>query len=297
MLILSSRYEKMGTTNIKSFIQNLQLQLLPHYEVTEIRQFANLILEHLLGFTSTQVLTQELREFTNQELTKVMEITERLLQHEPIQYILGSTEFYNLKLEVNTSVLIPRPETEELLEWILSDKAVDKSSFLDIGTGSGCIALTLKSNLPNALVEAWDISATALEVATNNAKINQLEVTFNRVDVLNVTDDIFKNTYTCIVSNPPYIRELEKELMQNNVLNFEPHTALFVSNNDPLIFYRHIALLAQKLLVNKGVLFFEINEFLGSEMVSMLQQMNYTSIELRKDLSGKDRMVRAVWHH
>ena len=219
---------------------------------------------------------------------------EELKKEVPIQYLLGKTHFYGLDFEVNENVLIPRPETEELVEWIINEnKAIDKKKkvkILDIGTGSGCIAISLAKNLPNAEVYAIDVSKKALETAKRNAISNNVEIIFMLKNVLEL--EILKSNYDIIVSNPPYVRNLEKEEIKKNVLDYEPHLALFVEDNDALIFYRKIASLAQKNLLENGQLYFEINQYLGKEMTDLLEEMNFKNIELRKDIYDNDRMIK-----
>jgi release factor glutamine methyltransferase len=206
---------------------------------------------------------------------------------------LGETEFYGLPFYVDESVLIPRPETEELVDWI--QKENDKNAFLnilDIGTGSGCIAIALKHGFTNSTVHAFDISVQALETAQSNTERNNLEVNFAQVDILNAPD--FTTKWDIIVSNPPYITEHEKDDMFPNVLNHEPHLALFVPDNDPLLFYRKIALFARQHLHHNGKLYFEINRESGKECMELLTGLGFNDIELKKDISGNDRMVRAI---
>lgn len=222
-------------------------------------------------------------------------VLDRLKLSEPIQYIFGETLFYGLPFTVNRDTLIPRPETEELVSWILEDRLEITSSqvsVLDIGTGSGCIAITLAKHWENASVRAWDISEEALVVAQKNALLNKVKIDFEPVNILTIEDT--SHRFDIIVSNPPYVRELEKTKMQKNVLDYEPHTALFVSNLDPLLFYRKIAALAKKALATKGLLFFEINEYLGEALVQLLEEEGYTDIMLKKDFFGKDRMIRCA---
>lgn len=216
----------------------------------------------------------------------------RLKRAEPIQYILGETEFCELTFKVNPSVLIPRPETSELVRWIAAENSARENSILDIGTGSGCIAISLAKMMPQATVTAWDISPEAIETAERNNKLNGTSVTFARQDIFAAEGEGAK--YDIIVSNPPYIKENEKEKMQRNVLDWEPCIALFVPNNDPLLFYRQIALKGTQLLKNGGRLYFEINREHGEETCNMLTQYGYTAIELRKDFADNDRMIRAI---
>lgn len=214
----------------------------------------------------------------------------------PIQYLLGKTSFYGLDFEVNENVLIPRPETEELVDWILESQKSKAESrklkILDIGTGSGCIAVSLAKNLSDAKVFAIDVSEKALATAKKNAEINAVEITFISQNILETQD--LGQKFDIIVSNPPYVRHLEKEEIKKNVLDNEPHLALFVEDNDALIFYRKIAELAQKNLSSSGQLYFEINQYLGKEMIELLETMNFKNVELRKDIYGNDRMTRST---
>ncbi|MBQ5817424.1 MAG: peptide chain release factor N(5)-glutamine methyltransferase, partial [Bacteroidaceae bacterium] len=211
---------------------------------------------------------------------------------EPIQYILGETEFCDLTFKVNPSVLIPRPETSELVRWIVEENGDKECRILDIGTGSGCIAISLAKMMPSAAVTAWDISPEAIETAESNNKLNGTNVTFARQDIFAAEGEGAK--YDIIVSNPPYIKENEKEKMQRNVLDWEPCIALFVPDNDPLLFYRQIARKGLQLLKNGGRLYFEINRENGEETCAMLAEYGYTAIELRKDFADNDRMIRAI---
>ena len=231
---------------------------------------------------------------------------EALKNHEPIQYIIGQTEFYGLPFYVNENTLIPRPETEELVELILSNTTTNgqlenvegnnQFNILDIGTGTGCIAISLAKQLPNANVSAIDVSAKALEIANKNAELNQVDINFIENDILKICDSELDsaNKFDIIVSNPPYVRQLEKQQMQDNVLNHEPHLALFVDDENPLIFYRAITQFATKNLNPNGELYFEINEYLGKEMMSLLEEFGFKDIQLKQDLFGKDRMVKGT---
>ena len=216
----------------------------------------------------------------------------RLKKQEPIQYILGCTAFYGLTFTVNEHTLIPRPETEELVDWVLSnlhdqDRVLD---ILDIGTGSGCIAISLAKNIPTARVSGIDISEKTLEVAQENAVKNQVLVSFCKKDILETT--ALKNKYDVMVSNPPYVRQLEKKAMNANVLDYEPGVALFVPNEDPLLFYRKIAQLAMVSLQTRGWLYFEINEYLSKEMDVLLKEIGFANIEIKKDFREVPRMIK-----
>jgi release factor glutamine methyltransferase len=223
-------------------------------------------------------------------------ILKRLQKEEPIQYILGKTEFYGLPFLVDKNTLIPRPETEELVEWILSEiqkiqggNQKTPLAILDIGTGTGCIPITLAKNTVNTVITAIDISAAALRVAKKNAVLNSVPVNFIMLNILKTTQ--LPQKYNLIVSNPPYVRELEKVEISANVLENEPHLALFVANKNPLVFYDKIADLAKQQLNENGMLFFEINQYLGKETVKMLEEKGFQNIQLKKDLSGNDRML------
>ena len=229
-----------------------------------------------------------------------------LKNHEPIQYIIGQTEFYGLPFYVNENTLIPRPETEELVELILSNTTANNHlelvevnnqfNILDIGTGTGCIAISLAKQLPNANVSAIDVSAKALEMANKNAQLNQVDINFIENDILKICNSELDSAtkFDIIVSNPPYVRQLEKQQMQDNVLNHEPHLALFVEDENPLIFYRAITQFATKNLKPNGELYFEINEYLGKEMMALLEAFGFKNIQLKQDLFGKDRMICGV---
>jgi len=215
---------------------------------------------------------------------------DRLKQHEPIQYILGHAWFYGLQIGVNAHTLIPRPETEELVAWVLSDWGTSQTTVLDLGTGSGCIALALAKNMTEATISAMDFSEDALEKAKQNAAELDLQVHFFKGDIL---EDSSFGQYDVMVSNPPYVRLLEKQMMKQNVLAFEPDSALYVSDDDPLLYYRHLAKLATAMLKPKGAIYVEINEYLGEASMALFEAQGLSSVELRKDLFGKDRMLKA----
>lgn len=263
------------------------------YDKNEIRNFISILALHHLGYTKVDCMMNATVALADEDALFFEESLQLLLQHIPIQQIVGETEFYGLAFKVTKDVLIPRPETEELVQWILTDIQKRDINILDIGTGSGCIPITLKNNCIQAKVSSWDVSEAALLVAKHNAEINNVEVNFEKHDVLQ-WNGALAEPLDIIVSNPPYIRELEKSWMHKNVLDHEPHLALFVSDNDPLIFYRKIAHIAMKELKIGGALYFEINEALGKEMVDLLETIGFKDIELRKDLFGKDRMIKGV---
>jgi release factor glutamine methyltransferase len=281
---------------IREYRTNFIKELLPIYDAGEAESFFYLILEEKNQLKRIDLALNPDLTFSNEEIHFWNSILDSLKKEIPIQYLLGKTSFYGLDFEVNPAVLIPRPETEELVEWIIqSQKSEVKSQdvkILDIGTGSGCIAISLAKNIQNAQVFAIDVSEKALVTAQKNAEINCVNVTFFEKNILE-TDDL-EQQFDIIISNPPYVRELEKQEIKKNVLDNEPHLALFVEDNDALIFYRKIAELAQKNLLPNGQLFFEINQYLGKEMMELLEKMNFKNIELRKDIYGNNRMIKGT---
>jgi len=270
----------------------------------EIESFFFILTEYLHNLKRVDVALNPNFELSEAEILKWNTILTQLQQEKPIQYITGEAWFYGLRFEVNENTLIPRPETEELVEWILNSPIIHHPSsitILDIGTGSGCIPIVLKANLPQANVSAIDVSEEALEVAKRNATINKVDINFIQANILEV-EDLFQfpspithhlSPINIIVSNPPYVRVLEKQEIKKNVLDYEPHLALFVDDNDALLFYRKIAQLALKNLAPNGLLFFEINQYLGKETVTLLENLGFKNIELKKDIYGNDRMIRS----
>ena len=266
------------------------------YDPNEIEALTLLVINELTGTSKAKIKAFPEQEVTSIEVEKLNTILKRLQNGEPVQYIFGHTEFYGLPFNVNPSVLIPRPETEELVEWALSSVVNSEwaGNILDIGTGSGCIAISLKKNLSNTSVSAVDISPDALKTAKQNAGLNNVDVIFINDDILNIKSKIENSKFEIIISNPPYVTLHDKTQMHTNVTDFEPHTALFVPENDPLIFYKAIANFAAKNLTSDGLLFFEINESLGNETIELLKDKGFKNIELRKDMSGRNRMIRAT---
>ncbi|GAA4774298.1 MULTISPECIES: peptide chain release factor N(5)-glutamine methyltransferase [Flavobacterium] len=264
------------------------------YDEHEIDSFFYILLDAFHGMKRVDLAINHNMELDTMQLLQWETVLSQLVEEKPIQYILGETEFYGLPFYVNENTLIPRPETEELVDWIIKETK-DKSQnskvrILDIGTGTGCIAISLAKNLTNAEVYALDVSEKALVIAAKNANRNNVEITFLNQSVLETND--LEQKFDIIVSNPPYVRNLEKQEIKKNVLDFEPHLALFVEDNDALLFYRKITELAQKNLSEKGMLFFEINQYLGKEMFALLENNNFLNIELRKDIYGNDRMIK-----
>jgi len=272
----------------KKFISD---QLSPIYPKEEIAGITKLIFEKVLKLSGIQLHLQKEEAISAANLAEIKDIVNQLVQFKPIQYILGESHFYGLTFKVTESVLIPRSETEELVDWIIKDYAELAPKILDIGTGSGCIPISLLLHIPKASAEAWDISEQALVVANENAINNKVKVSFHHLDLFKTPEEPDK--YDVIVSNPPYVTDSEKELMHQNVLNYEPHTALFVPDQDPLLFYAKIAELALIDLKPNGQLYLEINEQFGSQTLELLSAKGYVNLVLKKDLNGKDRMIKA----
>ena len=248
-----------------------------------------MLCEDWLGYSRLEVALNHSEEIASETQEKFQNAVSRLKSFEPIQYIIGQTDFYGFSIKVTPDTLIPRPETEELVAWILNAEK-DFQKILDIGTGSGCIAIALAKNLSESSISAMDNSVEALKVAYRNALDNDVEIRFIEQDILN--SSALPSTYSMIVSNPPYVRESEKKDMHSNVLDHEPGSALYVSDHDPFIFYRKIAQLAAKDLEEDGLLFFEINEYLSKELEELISTLGFQEIEIRKDLRGKDRMLK-----
>ena len=300
---------------ILSDFRNYFLEQLSNvFPKTEIDTFFFLLTEKILKLQRIDVALNPRFEISETDIITLKKILSRLQNQEPIQYILGNTEFYGLPFKVNKHTLIPRPETEELVAWILEEKK-ENLTILEIGTGTGCIPISLAKNLPNATIYAIDVSSEALIIAEENAKLNNVNINFIEQDILNIEDlNVIANKikqsqinneitssktprndikFDIIVSNPPYVRNLEKVEIQPNVLENEPHLALFVDDNNPLIFYDKIADLAKSHLKENGKLYFEINQYLGKETISMLSEKGFTS-ELKKDIFGNDRMTKSI---
>ncbi|MFL2567961.1 MAG: peptide chain release factor N(5)-glutamine methyltransferase [Flavobacteriales bacterium] len=254
----------------------------------EVESFAYLSIEKILGYSKSDCIIHSNQELSNNNIISLENIINDIKQNIPIQYILGEAHFYDLKFKVNSSTLIPRGETEELVQYILSH---DFISVLEIGTGSGCIAVSIAKN-SNAKITAIDNSIGALEIAKSNAVLNSVEINFQLRDVFNFSDI---KKYDLIVSNPPYVLESEKKLMDKNVLDYEPHNALFVSDDDPLAYYKEIAKIATNNLNKNGLLFFEINEKYSNQIIELLSNLNFVDIELKKDINGRDRIIKSIF--
>ncbi|MDR1180989.1 MAG: peptide chain release factor N(5)-glutamine methyltransferase [Bacteroidales bacterium] len=277
--------------NIKEIQRSIFLQLLPSMGEGEARSVTGLLLKHFTTYNNLYINLYPETEIDFDTITSINEAVQQLMENAPIQYVLGETVFCDLPFFVDASVLIPRPETEELVLWIIKNN-LQASKFLDICTGSGCIAVSLANYIENSIVYGVDISEEALETARKNALLNKTNVHFMQYDVLN---NGFANAvdmlFDVIVSNPPYVREIEKQYMHKRILDYEPAQALFVEDENPLLFYHSVLKFGQTHLINGGQLYFEINELYGKEVVCLYEEYGYTRINLRQDIHGKDRMI------
>jgi release factor glutamine methyltransferase len=263
------------------------------YSEHEISAMTIIIIKTLFRFSKLHALAFPESPVTKKQVSEVTRICTELKTGKPIQYIIGETGFYNCTFRVNSETLIPRPETEELVDLIIKENKDFRGSILDAGTGSGCIAIALAINLPEAVVSGFDISEGALEIAKENARLNKTKVIFFKADIFDTEFNKFSNT-DILVSNPPYIRDSEKKYMDRNVLNFEPRNALFVPDSDPLKYYRALIEMAGKILVPDGKIYFEINEALGKEIANLLNVPGYSQINFLKDINGRDRIIKGV---
>jgi len=284
-------------SSIKEVLLLFKSELSLHYDSNEAVSIAKLALESVMGFSTSKMMAFPETRLADHQSAEIYQLLAELKTGKPIQYIIGHTEFFGLKFSVNSNVLIPRPETEELVDWVIESLSIGhqaKGNLLDIGTGSGCIAISLKKNLPEIEVTAIDISPGALQTAKENAIFNQTAINFLEVDILNNKASVSLPKFKVIISNPPYVTQLDKKQMHQNVTDFEPHTALFVPEQDPLLFYRVIADFSLTHLEPKCLLFFEINEAFGEQIVQLLRDRGFSNIELKQDLSGRDRMIKAT---
>lgn len=277
---------------ISSFRDRFREQLQSQYAVQEIDSIFYLLTENYFGIKRLDLALDPSAELDENQEKQLEAALERLQNAEPVQYLTGKSEFFGMDFEVSHAVLIPRPETEELVQWIIDDQADAHGDILDVGTGSGCIAIALAKNLPKMTVQAIDLSEAALEVASKNAENNQVSVQFRKDNILEIED--LGQEFDVIVSNPPYVRELEKASMRPNVLEHEPKMALYVEDSNALIFYHKIAILARKHLKKNGALYFEINQYLGPETSNLIQEIGFET-ELKKDIFGNDRMIKATF--
>jgi release factor glutamine methyltransferase len=282
---------KMPENTIKAVITYVRSELADFYPAHEINSMLYIMLEKFFGVSKKELMLGMEKRLSESELLKIIYAVKDLKKYQPLAYILGEWEFFGLPFIVNEHTLIPRPETEELVQLIIKENKLSTPTILDIGTGSGCIAISLKATIPNSQVFAYDVSKEALAVAKQNANKNNVEVTFKEVDILNNKEDLTFR-FDVIVSNPPYIPVKDKDSMDKNVLDYEPHLALFVENEQPLTFYVAIAEFAKKHLANNGKLYFEIHEKLGDEVKNLLETNGFTNVEIVDDMNGKNRMVK-----
>jgi len=287
---------KIFQVKIKDILDLYSNQLAEVYSRNEIKNLFHSSMNYLLGMSKADIIIRKEEDVTEEIYFKFDKILKELKKECPIEYITGEALFYGNKINVNKHVLIPRPETEELVQLIVSEQKRDDIYILDAGTGSGCIAISLKKHLPKSTVYAIDNSQEALYVAQENAKRNQVDVDFKETDLLNKKEMSKLPSFDIIVSNPPYIRDSEKKWMKNNVINYEPHSALFVSDINPLVFYHAIAEFSMNHLKRNGILYYEINENLSAELIKLHKSIGFYEINLIKDLNKKDRMLRCSFY-
>jgi release factor glutamine methyltransferase len=284
--------DKRFNMNLSELKNNFTSRLSLIYPLEEIDSFFYILMEYKLNIKRIEYALNPKEIVSKEGQLYFKEVIEKLNKEIPIQYIIGETEFYGLKFNVNNHVLIPRQETEELVDWILKDnKGLENLKILDIGTGSGCIAISLAKNLPDCKIFGLDISTEAIKIAKSNAELNNVNIEFINKDILTLNN--FEDKFDVIVSNPPYVRELEKKEIKKNVLDNEPNLALFVKDSKPLIFYNSISDFAKKNLKKDGLLYFEINQYLGPQTKELLIDKGFKTIELKKDLNKNDRMIKA----
>ncbi|MDG2059681.1 MAG: peptide chain release factor N(5)-glutamine methyltransferase [Flavobacteriales bacterium] len=265
-------------------------ELLDFYPENEIKSIMYISIDFHLGLTKSGTILQSERVLKDDEISVFINIVDRLKNMEPIQYILSETKFYGLSFYTKKGILIPRPETEELVDWIIKDNQGSEKKYLDIGTGSGCIIISLAKNLKGTF-DAIDISEKSIRISEENSIKNKVNINLKKTDIL---CSELKGEWDVIVSNPPYVLRSEKKVMNKNVLNWEPETALFVEDTEPLLFYEEISKKALTVLRKNGYLYFEINENFGNETIKLLEEIGFVNIELKKDINGKDRMIKAM---
>ena len=293
---------RIPSNKVSSVVNFFKSELKDLYESDEVKNFISIAFENILDYTKTDLTLNMENTMSESELLKFNNVVKDLKKHNPIQYIFGRTNFYGLDFIVNENVLIPRPETEELVDLIVKDYStlnIQHSAFniLDIGTGSGCIAIALKKNIPNANVYALDISEKALKISEKNAKQNNVQINFVQADILVSPIRPFTDSpiqFDIIVSNPPYVTHSDKKDMKKNVLDYEPPVALFVDDTDQLIYYKAISDFALKNLMTKGKLYFEINEKYGNELVNLIKEKGFKNVRIQKDINNKNRILQCT---
>jgi len=283
---------KLANNTLKSICHYFKKELENIYDESELNQILQISFQHFFGWSRTELVFNQDDLISEENVEKIIELVTVLKTNKPLAQIIGEWEFYGLKFKVNEHTLIPRPETEELVHLIINENASKSGlDILDIGTGTGCIPITLKKELKESCVRAFDVSEEALKIAKNNSELNKLEVQFQQIDILHFEDSFLKQKYDVIVSNPPYIPEKEKQLMHKNVLDFEPDLALFVEDNDSLVFYDRISNFALTHLKVDGKLYFEINENYGEATKQLLIDKKFKNVNIVKDINEKDRIV------
>ncbi len=293
---------KIISNKLKDIVSFFKQELNGLYDERELRSIIFIVMEEFTGYSSSQLLTNDDHTVSESTLLKINFAIKDLKEYKPLQYILGYTTFYNLKIKVTSDVMIPRPETEELVKWVIDENKYAKEikadsvpkviKLVEIGTGSGCIAIAIKKNIPEISIKAVDISEHALKVARKNADLNKVEINFIQHDIFDKNLYAFKFKIDIIISNPPYVRESEKALMSPNVLNYEPEVALFVKDEQALVYYEAIADFALLRLKPHGCIFVEINEALALEVAELFILKGFKKIKIRQDIHGKDRMLR-----
>lgn len=283
---------KISANTLQAVIRFFKTELAPFFPENEVSSMLYVVLDKIFDIQKKDILLGEEKKFSESELLKIIYLVKDLKKHKPLAYILGEWEFYGLLFKVNEHTLIPRSETEELVKLILDENIQENLSILDIGTGSGCIAISIKKMQQKAIVSAFDVSEPALAIAKSNALLNQVEVNFKQVDIL--TPHNFLEKYDIIVSNPPYIPLMDINEMDKNVTDFEPHLALFVEDNNPLVFYKAIAEFAKNHLKDKGKLYVEIHEKLGNEVKALFESVGFKQVVIVKDINEKDRIVSCL---
>lgn len=284
---------KNSQKTVSEIVKFFKKELSGMYPEREIQSIIYIVFEEVMGFSKVDVYAKSEVIPNAEYMEKLAEVFEQLKNYKPIQYIFGKTEFYNLQFFITPGVLIPRQETQELADWIIHENNTHLKKIIDIGTGSGCLAITLNKNIFRSIVDACDISDEAIALAEENALNINAKIKFYKVDILKWQDYDFFQEYDLIVSNPPYVRESEKVFMLPNVLNYEPHQALFVSDEDPLIYYRAICDFAQKHLKPRGKMYFEVNEALFMDCKILFLEKGFSNVEIKKDINGKFRMMSA----
>lgn len=276
--------------DIKLYLKDELKGLYPEYEINAM---SSIILKDVMKYSGIKILALPEFRIRQKQISRIVSICKDLKKYKPLQYILGYTDFYNCSIRLNDQTLIPRPETEELVDLVIRENRGFRGSILDVGTGSGCIAIALAVNLPGSTVTGFDISEGAIQMANENALLNRTRVSFMVADLFTVSKEIFTGT-GIIVSNPPYVRESEKNYMDANVLNYEPPMALFVPDNDPLVYYKAITNLASEILTPGGKIYCEINEAMGKQVTGLLISEGYNSVELFSDINNKDRIIKGI---